>query len=127
MGVDENDPVEESDSLYMKKCKLFYKKDDRFLERGLGHIHLKKTDEKKLQIVVRANTKLGNILLNIVMNDEIPLHKQGKNNLLLICVPNPPIDPKADPEPVSFLIRVKNSEDADEVKNKLNELMKVSS
>jgi len=122
--VDENDPVEESDSLYMKKCKLFYKKDDRFLERGLGHIHLKKTDEKKLQIVVRANTKLGNILLNIVMNDEIPLQKQGKNNLLLICVPNPPIDPKADPEPVSFLIRVKTEEDVDELKLKICDLMK---
>ena len=90
-------------------------------------MYLKHTEESKLQVIIRADTSLGNILLNIIMTEDIPVERVGKNNVMLICVPNPPIDPKADPEPVTFLIRVKNSEDADEVKNKLNELMKVSS
>jgi len=119
------EPVVESDALYTKKCKLFYKKDVAYVERGLGYMYLKHTEESKLQVIIRADTSLGNILLNIIMTEDIPVERVGKNNVMLICVPNPPIDPKADPEPVTFLIRVKNSEDADEVKNKLNELMKV--
>lgn len=116
--------VVESDALYTKKCKLFYKKAGAYEERGLGNIHLKKTDESKLQVIVRADTALGNILLNIIMTEDIPLERVGKNNVMLICLPNPPIDPKADPEPVTFLIRVKNAEDADELKDKLTELAK---
>jgi len=116
--------VVEDDALYTKKCKLFYKKDGAYVERGLGNIHLKKTDESKLQVIVRADTALGNILLNIIMTEDIPLERVGKNNVMLICLPNPPIDPKAEAEPVTFLIRVKNGEDADELKNKLTELAK---
>jgi len=58
------------------------------------------------------------------MTEDIPLERVGKNNVMLICLPNPPIDPKADPEPVTFLIRVKTAEDADELKDKLAELAK---
>eukprot|EP00092_Neocalanus_flemingeri_P026082 GFUD01028268.1.p1 GENE.GFUD01028268.1~~GFUD01028268.1.p1 ORF type:complete len:707 (-),score=239.83 GFUD01028268.1:117-2237(-) len=116
--------VVETDALYTKKCKLFYKKGDAYVERGLGNIHLKKTDESKLQVIIRAETTLGNILLNIIMTDKIPLERVGKNNVMIICVPNPPIDPKAESEPVTFLIRVKNGEDADELKDKLAELAK---
>ena len=116
--------VVESDALYTKKCKLFYKKAGAYEERGLGNIHLKKTEDSKLQVIVRADTALGNILLNIIMTEDIPLERVGKNNVMLICLPNPPIDPKADPEPVTFLIRVKNAEDADELKDKLAELAK---
>jgi len=111
--------VVESDALYSKKCKLFYKKAGSYEERGLGNIHLKKTEDSKLQVIVRADTALGNILLNIIMTEDIPLERVGKNNVMIICLPNPPIDPKADPEPVTFLIRVKTAEDADELKDKL--------
>jgi len=116
--------VVETDALYTKKCKLFYKKGDTYVERGLGNIHLKKTEESKLQVIIRADTTLGNILLNIILSEKIPLERVGKNNVMIICVPNPPIDPKAEAEPVTFLIRVKTTEDADELKDKLTELAK---
>jgi len=119
--------VVETDALYTKKCKLFYKKGDSYVERGLGNIHLKKTDESKLQVIIRADTTLGNILFNIIMTDKIPLERVGKNNVMIICVPNPPIDPKAETEPLTFLIRVKTTEDADELKDKLMELAKLDS
>jgi len=116
--------IVENDAFYTKKCKLFYKKAGAYVERGLGNIYLKKTDESKLQVIVRADTALGNILLNIIMTEDIPVDRVGKNNVMLICIPNPPVDPKADPEPVTFLIRVKTTEDADELKDKLGELVK---
>lgn len=116
--------VEEEGSLYSKKCKLFYQKDGAWTERGVGHLHLKKIDEKT-QLLVRADTNLGNILLNIMLTSSVPLVKQGKNNISMVCVPNPPVDPKADTQkPVPMLIRVKTSEDADELLTKMNELKK---
>ena len=41
------------------RCKLFYQKDGAWTERGVGHLHLKKIDEKT-QLLVRADTNLGN-------------------------------------------------------------------
>jgi len=118
--VDEkSEAVVEEGAFFSKKCKLFYKKEDAYVEKGLGTIHLKLTDEKKVQVVVRAGTSLGNILLNVLISEGIPVERVGKNNVMVICVPNPPIDLKADPQPTTFLIRVKTSEEADEMKEKM--------
>jgi len=118
------DPVVEEDAMYSKKCKLFYKKSDSYVERGIGQLYLKLTDEKKLQLVIRADNSLGNILLNILVTPSTPLERLGTNNLMLVILPNPPIDPKTDSEPVTFLVRVKTAEDADELKLKLDGLCK---
>jgi len=118
------DPVVEEDAIYSKKCKLFYKKSDSYVERGIGQLYLKLTDEKKLQLVIRADNSLGNILLNILVTPSTPLERLGTNNLMLVTLPNPPIDPKTDSEPVTFLVRVKTAEDADELKLKLDGLCK---
>lgn len=64
----------------------------------------------------------GNILLNILLTSAIPTKRQGKNNVFIVCVPNPPISTK-DPSsnPVPMLIRVKTPEDADELLAKMEE------
>lgn len=64
----------------------------------------------------------GNILLNIVLSDSLPMSRTGKNNVLLVCVPNPPLDAKkADSkEAIPMLIRVKTSDDADKLLETLN-------
>merc|ERR1719383_1242642 len=117
--------VVEEDALYSKKCKLFYKKDEKFVEKGVGMLHLKPLDSGKTQLLVRADTNLGNILLNINLSKDIPTTRVGKNNVMMVCVPNPPIDPKATSnEPTSMLIRVKSGEDADELLSKLEEIKK---
>ena len=72
---------------------------------------------------MRAGTSLGNILLNVLISEGIPVERVGKNNVMVrnenkqkgsvcylfdkqvICLPNPPIDLKADPQPTTFLIR----------------------
>ena len=118
------DPVVEEDAIFSKKCKLYYKKADSYVERGKGNLHVKMTDEEKIQVVIRADTSLGNILLNTLVTASTPLERIGKKDVMLVTLPNPPIDPKAESEPVTFLVRVKSTEDADEVKQKLNDLCK---
>ena len=119
-----DEPVVEEDAVYSHKCKLFYKKDGNFVERGLGNIHLKVTEDRKVQLIIRAGTSLGNILLNIIVSSNTPLQRKGKNNVMLITVPNPPLDKKDEqnPTPTTFLIRVKTAEDADELKDKIDGL-----
>ncbi|XP_022082626.1 nuclear pore complex protein Nup50-like [Acanthaster planci] len=133
--------VQEKDSLYSKKCKLFYKKGDGYKDRGVGMLHLKKTADS-LQLLVRADTNLGNVILNITVPATLPISRQGKNNLLLVTPVNPPVEttcPKCNkkyprpqdsnacdngcsPDPMALLVRVKTGQDADEALEKINEL-----
>jgi len=106
----------EEGSVYDKRCKLFYKKDGSFIDKGVGTLFLKPVpDSKKTQLLVRASTSVGNILLNIILNSGMPVQKTGKNNVLIVCVPNPPVDAADANSPVPMLLRVKTSEDAEEL------------
>uniref|UniRef100_A0A182R432 RanBD1 domain-containing protein n=1 Tax=Anopheles funestus TaxID=62324 RepID=A0A182R432_ANOFN len=103
-------PVEEKDSLYSKRCKLFVKVGGSYSDRGVGTLHVKMVDSK-VQVLVRADTSLGNILLNIILNDSVPLQRLGKNNVMMICLPTP----DSKPPPTSVLLRVKTAEEADQL------------
>ncbi|CAG0895134.1 unnamed protein product, partial [Darwinula stevensoni] len=107
--------VVESDAFFSKKCKLFYKKDEQFKNKGVGMLHLKRLEDEKVQLLVRADTNLGNILLNIRVDDSMTFKKFKNNNVLIICVPNPPLSPNPSNKPVSFLVRVKSEVDAEEL------------
>ncbi|XP_069808542.1 nuclear pore complex protein Nup50 [Dendropsophus ebraccatus] len=107
--------VKEDDAFYSKKCKLFYKKDNEFKEKGVGTLHLKTLGDQKTQLLVRADTNLGNILLNILVQPSMPCSRTGKNNVMIVCVPNPPVDEKNPTVPATMLIRVKTTEDANEL------------
>ncbi|CAJ1054326.1 nuclear pore complex protein Nup50 [Xyrichtys novacula] len=113
--------VKEDDAFYSKKCKLFYKKDAEFKEKGVGTLHLKDTEDGKTQLIIRADTNLGNILLNILVQPSMPCSRAGKNNVMIVCVPNPAVDDKNATCPVPLLIRVKTAEDADELHKILEE------
>ncbi|XP_071190431.1 nuclear pore complex protein Nup50 isoform X3 [Salvelinus alpinus] len=113
--------IKETDAFYSKKCKLFYKKDTEFKEKGVGTLHLKTTADGKTQLLVRADTNLGNILLNILVQASTPCSRMGRNNVMVICVPNPVVDHNNPTNPVAMLIRVKTAEDADELHNILEE------
>ncbi|KAG7232962.1 hypothetical protein INR49_007898, partial [Caranx melampygus] len=103
------------------RCKMFYKKDSEFKEKGVGTLHLKQTPEGKTQMIIRADTNLGNILLNIMVQSSMPCSRVGKSNVMVVCVPNPSIDDKNPTKPVPLLIRVKTAEDADELHKILEE------
>ncbi|XP_058059976.1 nuclear pore complex protein Nup50 [Anopheles bellator] len=103
-------PVEEKDSVYSKRCKLFVKAAGAYSDRGVGTVHIKQVDGK-VQVLVRADTNLGNVLLNIILNESVPLQRMGKNNVMMICLPTP----DSKPPPTSVLLRVKTGPEADEL------------
>uniref|UniRef100_A0A8C5PQB0 Nuclear pore complex protein Nup50 n=1 Tax=Leptobrachium leishanense TaxID=445787 RepID=A0A8C5PQB0_9ANUR len=107
--------VKEDDAFYSKKCKLFYKKGNEFKEKGVGTLHLKPVGGDKTQLLIRADTNLGNILLNILVQSSMPCTRTGKNNVMIVCAPNPPIDEKNPTDRVTMLIRVKSADDANEL------------
>lgn len=110
-------PMVEENSIFDKKCKIFVKKDGNFVDKGVGTLYIKKIEDSgKHQLLVRANTSLGNILLNLLLNSSIPTQRMGKNNVMLVCIPTS----DAKPPPTPVLIRVKTSEEADELLEKLN-------
>lgn len=113
----EYNPVVEKNSVYEKKCKIFIKKDDNYVDNGVGTLYIKKVDDnEKHQLLVRANTNLGTILMNLLLSSAIPCQRIGKNNVMLVCIPLP--DSKPPPTPV--LIRVKTSDEADQLLETLN-------
>jgi len=120
--------IKEDDSLYSKRCKLYYQKEGAWVDRGVGNLHLKPVGDTKTQILIRADTNLGNILLNVMLTASFPASRQGKNNVTVVCVPNPPMSSKPDEasdKPVPMLIRVKTGEDADELLEKIDERKKI--
>lgn len=84
-------------------------------------LHIKK-NEAVTQLVIRADTSLGNILLNIGLKTGLPLKMaDDQKGVILTCIPNPPIDSKSGNTETTFLIRNKNC--AEEILNKLREYM----
>jgi hypothetical protein len=43
--------VTEDDALFSKKCKLFYKKEGNYVEKGVGMLYLKAADNGKTQVL----------------------------------------------------------------------------
>ncbi|CAO1401950.1 unnamed protein product [Diamesa hyperborea] len=110
-------PVVEDDCIFSKRCKVFVKGASDYSDRGVGTLYLKKVeDTNKVQLIVRADTNLGNILLNIMVVEGLPVSRMGKNNVMIVCIPTP----DSKPPPTSVLLRVKTSEEADELLQIIN-------
>lgn len=113
-------PVVEDDSLYSKRCKVFVKGASDYNDRGVGTLYIKKVDASKIQMIVRADTNLGNIIFNIMIVEGLPVSRMGKNNVMVVCIPTP----DAKPPPTSVLLRVKTGEEADELLETINKYKK---
>jgi nuclear pore complex protein Nup50 len=114
-------PVVEEDSVFSKRCKVFVKKDGNFSDRGVGTLFVKKVqvaDKDKYQLIVRADTSLGNLLLNVLLAEAIPTQRMGKNNVMLVCSPNAgdPVSP--------VLLRVKTESEADDLLKEIEKYKK---
>lgn len=109
-------PVTEEGAIYEQRCKIFIKKDGNFTDRGIGTLFLKPTPNDKTQLLVRAETSLGNLLLNTLLTESIPTKRMNKNTIMLVCLPKP----ESTPPPVPVLLRVKTDEDADALLEALN-------
>lgn len=109
-------PVTEDGAIFEKRCKVFVKKDGVFGDRGVGVLFLKPTSTDKTQLIVRGNNSLGNLLLNTLLTESIPIKRMNKNTVMLVCLPLP----GASPPPTAVLLRVKTSEDADSLYEELD-------
>ena len=106
----------EEGAFYSSRCKLFFKRTESWAELGVGMLSLKKVDDKT-QVIMRNDTAVGKIILNILLSGDTPVTRTGKNNVMLITIPNPPVFAKEsdgdNSKPVTYLIRAKTAEDAD--------------
>ncbi|XP_076282675.1 nuclear pore complex protein Nup50 [Lasioglossum baleicum] len=109
-------PVTEEGAIFEQRCKVFIKKDGNFTSRGVGVLFLKPTPNDKTQLIVRAETSLGNLLLNTLLTESIPTKRINKNSIMLVCLPKP----ESSPPPVPVLLRVKTDEEADVLMEALN-------
>ena len=115
------------------KCKLFYKKEAQFVELGVGVLHVRSPDEGSgVCLLLRNNTTIGKILLNVRLCGQEPLSVQ-KNNVLLVCVPNPPLDSTPvcaaeengeQSKPVTYLLRVKDNNLASQLQSTIQQNLK---
>ena len=114
----------EEDAFFSLRCKLFFKRTDDWSELGVGMLSLKKISDEKIQVIIRNDTALGKIILNVIINESTPMSRSGKNNVLLLSVPNPPVFGKEgdNSKPVSYLIRVKSAENTEELLMKMKPL-----
>ena len=101
------------------KCKLFYKKSSQYVELGIGILHVELLEQGSgVRLLLRNTTTIGQVLLNIRLAPSQPLSVQ-KNNLLVVSIPNPPLsvseDVKEQQQPVTYLLRVKTHEIANQL------------
>lgn len=100
---------------------MFTKKDGSFTERGVGNLFLKPIEgSEKVQLIVRADTNLGNLLCNFILSKSIPTKRMGKKDVMLVCLPTP----ESKPPPTPILFRVKGEEEAEELMKTLEKYKK---
>ncbi|XP_020895118.1 nuclear pore complex protein Nup50 [Exaiptasia diaphana] len=108
----------EEGSKFSVRCKLFFNRNNAWSELGVGMLNIKDIDGKS-QLFVRADTATGNILLNVFLTSTTPVNRTGKNNVMLVSLPNPPLYSKPsegdNTKPATYLIRVKTADNADEL------------
>ncbi|XP_065556935.1 nuclear pore complex protein Nup50-like [Artemia franciscana] len=107
----EKKDIKESDAFFEARSKLFYLDGNEFKSRGIGNLFLKNVDDK-VQLIVRADNALGNLLLNIFAVNTNPQLEKNKKSVSLWCIPNPPISDKAEdkPKPTKFLFSFKDQD-----------------
>lgn len=114
------------------KCKLFYKKKDQYVELGVGVLHVEPPDDRGgVRLLLRNNTTIRKILLNVRLSGQEPLSVQ-KNNMLLVCVPNPPLETTPinaaengeQSRPVTYLLRVKDNQLASQLLSTIQQHLK---
>lgn len=121
--IPETSDVKEEGAVYEKRMKLYYynEKESKFVDRGIGNLYIKPINNgESTSLVIRADNKLANILLNVKLSKSSPISKIGPKDVSFLCVPNPPIPGVEEKKPCKFLFKVKSEEFALELVEKLN-------
>ncbi|XP_055342139.1 nuclear pore complex protein Nup50-like [Paramacrobiotus metropolitanus] len=123
---EERDAVE-TDAVMSQRCKVFYLDAGKYNVRGTGMAHLKVISDKAVQLLIRAGTALGNILLNARINKETKVSRSSRDkseSVDIVCLPEPAFK-GADPKKLyPYVIKFKDAAAADQFYNKIQELLK---
>lgn len=112
-------PIKENDAIFESKSKLYYLKDGKYEEHGIGQLYLKPINEKKIQLIMRSDNALGTIMVNTLLNESVNFTKRNAKNVQLICV----LDSKAEnPKPQTVLFKFKDAKITDSFENELTKL-----
>ena len=116
-----NEPSPPDDSLLTVKSKLFYKKGSEFIEVGVGILKVQSSSSKgTVHLLMRNDTSIGSVMLNVKVSANMPLSTK-KNSVLLVCpTPNPPLS-SLEEGPVTYLLRVKTAESAEQLVSTIKE------
>ena len=110
-AVREEQNGEERDGVLLSlRCKLFYKKDESYVELGVGALAVEGGGGGARRLLIRNDTAMRSVLLNIRVTPDTPLSLR-KNNVVLVSPPNPPLS--SSPAPVTYLLRVKTTTEAE--------------
>lgn len=113
-------PIKENDAIFESKSKLYYFKNGKYEEHGIGQLYLKPINEKKIQLIMRNDSALGTIMVNTLLNDSVKFTKRNPKNVQLICV----VDPTKSTKPQTVLFKFKDSQTTDAFENELAKLKK---
>ena len=105
------------------KAKLFYKKADEYVDLGVGNLKVVNSSEQTVQLLMRNDTSIGNVMLNVRLTPEIPM-MLNKNNVIVVCPPNPPIGKSEDKDSLTYLIRVKTAHQAQQLYSTIKDNLK---
>lgn len=111
-------PIDDGDSLFSVRTKLFYKKKADFVDLGVGTLKVQSSSPGTVRLLLRNDSSLRNVILNIKVTAEMPLSCTKKNVLLICPSPNPPLS--VGTGPVTYLLRVKSVELAEELSGAIN-------
>ena len=135
-GGDENEPdpvpivpaedqdVAEPDAVASRKCVVYYLDNGTYSKRGVGMAHVKRLDgvTDSVQLLIRASTSLGMILLNTRINKGMKPVRESKETSgkkqesIQFMSQATPTFKGADPKKMySWTLKFKDSKEADDV------------
>lgn len=103
----------DDDSLLTVRAKLFYKKGSEFTDLGVGNLKVQSSSKGAVQLLMRNDTSLGTILLNVKVTGDIPVSCSSKSVLIVCPAANPSLS--VGEGPVTYLLRVKTAELAEQL------------
>lgn len=103
----------DDDSLLTVRAKLFYKNDAEFVEVGVGTLRVQSSSKGSVHLLMRNDTSIGTVMLNVKATGATPLSCNKKSVLLVCPAPNPPLS--VGEGPVTYLLRVKTEQLAEQL------------
>uniref|UniRef100_A0A5S6Q8L7 RanBD1 domain-containing protein n=1 Tax=Trichuris muris TaxID=70415 RepID=A0A5S6Q8L7_TRIMR len=95
-------------SIHDVQCKLFDLDSKKmYKEHGVGQLYIKPLGNGRVQLIIRADNSLRNVIFNIAISETTSWKKAGKNGLTVVVVPNPSIKEDTAGQPIVALLRVK--------------------